>query len=223
MLACRRRPGGTAVAQDVGELASAARCPSDLQMLLEADTLVYDNDTDTVTAVGGVQIEYGGNRLVAQRVSYNRKTRGAWWPAAMSQIVDSSGTKVCSDEIDITDDFARRVRQRAARRDHRQDLFRGRKRRRRAALSRLSTTVSTLLASHARTSRTGRRSGESRRRKIIWNGKAKTVRFEDSRFEFFGMPIAYFPAFEVPDPTVKRKSGFLFPGVRLQAPTSASA
>ena len=30
------------------------------------------------------------------------------------------------------------------------------------------------------------------------------------------MPIAYFPVFEVPDPTVKRKSGFLIPGFRYK-------
>src|SRR5690606_30410860 len=49
-------------------------------------------------------------------------------------------------------------------------------------------------------------------RKIIWNSTTKTVRFERGRFELFGMPLAYFPAFEMADPTVKRKSGFLFPG-----------
>ena len=53
--------------------------------------------------------------------------------------------------------------------------------------------------------------------KIIWNGKAKTVRFEHSRFEFFGMPIAYFPAFEIADPTVKRKTGFLIPGITYKS------
>jgi len=49
-------------------------------------------------------------------------------------------------------------------------------------------------------------------RKIIWNGVTKTMRFEDGRFEVFGMPLAWFPAFEMADPTVKRKSGFLSPG-----------
>ena len=44
-------------------------------MLLEADSLVYDQESNTVTAVGGVQIEYGGNRLVADRVSYNRQSQ----------------------------------------------------------------------------------------------------------------------------------------------------
>ena len=37
------------------------------------------------------------------------------------------------------------------------------------------------------------------------------------RFEFFGLPIGLFPAFEMADPTVKRKSGFLFPGIRYKS------
>src|SRR3954454_23956191 len=36
--------------------------------------------------------------------------------------------------------------------------------------------------------------------------------FETAQLEFFGVPIAYMPYFSTPDPTVKRKSGFLMPG-----------
>jgi LPS-assembly protein len=39
------------------------------------------------------------------------------------------------------------------------------------------------------------------------------VRFERASFELFGMPIASIPFFEMADPTVKRKSGFLFPSI----------
>ena len=35
--------------------------------------------------------------------------------------------------------------------------------------------------------------------------------FEDARLEFYGVPLAYAPYFSSPDPTVKRKSGFLIP------------
>src|SRR6201990_2813457 len=35
--------------------------------------------------------------------------------------------------------------------------------------------------------------------------------FEDARLEFFGVPLAYMPYFSAPDPTVKRKTGFLVP------------
>ncbi|MCC6203731.1 MAG: LPS-assembly protein LptD, partial [Hyphomicrobiales bacterium] len=77
--------------------------PSGSQMLLEADTLVYDQDMSTVTAVGGVQIEYGGNNLVAERVIYNRQT-GRLLAVGKVEIVDQDGTKFYADEIDITDD-----------------------------------------------------------------------------------------------------------------------
>ncbi|MCB8829343.1 hypothetical protein LJD47_30485, partial [Escherichia coli] len=55
-----------------------------------------------------------------------------------------------------------------------------------------------------------------RAQKIVWNGKNKTIRFERGRFELFGMPLAFLPAFEIADPTVKRKSGFLMPSYRYE-------
>ena len=75
------------------------------QMLLEADTLVYDNDNNTVTAAGGVQIDYGGNKLVAQRSPTTARPARLVASGDVA-LVDSDGTKVYSDEIDITDDFA---------------------------------------------------------------------------------------------------------------------
>jgi LPS-assembly protein len=199
-----------ALTQDV-DLA-APEIPENAQMLLEADTLVYDNDANTVTAVGGVQIDYGGNKLVAQRVTYDRNT-GRLIASGNVAIVDSTGTRIFSDEIDITDDFA--------------DGF--------VNALRVETVDKTYFAAES-----AKREGgvlttfnngvytacepceekpdkapiwRIKAQKIIWNGQAKTVRFENSRFEMFGYPIAYLPAFEVADPTVKRKTGFLMPGV----------
>ncbi|HEY4721933.1 MAG TPA: LPS assembly protein LptD, partial [Anaerolineae bacterium] len=39
----------------------------------------------------------------------------------------------------------------------------------------------------------------------------KMIYFEDARLEFFGQPLAWFPYFSAPDPTVKRKTGVLPP------------
>lgn len=39
----------------------------------------------------------------------------------------------------------------------------------------------------------------------------KTVRYKNARMELLGVPIAYSPVFWHPDPTLKRKSGFLRP------------
>ena len=45
--------------------------------------------------------------------------------------------------------------------------------------------------------------------RIIHDQGEKMMYFEDARLEFFGMPLAYMPYFSAPDPTVKRKTGFL--------------
>ncbi|MET0170015.1 MAG: LPS-assembly protein LptD, partial [Aliihoeflea sp.] len=78
---------------------------SNADMLLEADTLIYDNDRNRITAVGSVQIEYDGNRMVAQRVTYDRATSRLIASGGV-EIIDPDGTRFQSDEIDVTDDFA---------------------------------------------------------------------------------------------------------------------
>ncbi len=213
-LACLIAAGITppaAMAQDISGV--AAGVPEGAQMLLESDTLIYDNDAQTVTAAGGVRIDYGGNRLVAQRVTYDRKT-SRLIASGDVQLIDSDGTKVFADTVDIRR-FRQRLRQRPARRDHRQDLFRRRERR---APERRADDVQQRRLHRLRTLRGKARQAPIWRikaRKIIWDGKSKVVRFERSRFEFFGLPIAGLPYFEMADPTVKRKSGFLLPGISV--------
>ncbi|MGQ4272786.1 LPS-assembly protein LptD [Terrihabitans sp. B22-R8] len=45
--------------------------------------------------------------------------------------------------------------------------------------------------------------------RIIHDQGAKTIHYEKAQIEFFGRPVAYLPYFSQPDPTVKRKTGFL--------------
>ena len=51
-----------------------------------------------------MQIEYGGNHLVAQRVVYDRKT-GRVVATGNVEIIDTGTTKIYSDKIDVTDVF----------------------------------------------------------------------------------------------------------------------
>lgn len=203
-------PVPTALAQDVEEYAQGI--PSNSQMLLEADNLIYDQDSNTVTAVGGVQIEYAGNRLVADRVSYNRQSQRLTATGNV-QIVEKDGNKIYTEEIDVTDDF--------------RDGF--------VNALRVETVDKTYFAAESADRKNGIVTTFNngvytacepcedqpdkapiwriKSRKIIWNGQTKVVRFERASFELFGMPIATIPFFEMADPTIKRKSGFLFPSV----------
>jgi LPS-assembly protein len=214
-LACLLAAGITppaAIAQDISGV--AASVPEGSQMLLESDTLIYDNDASTVTAAGGVRIDYGGNRLVAQRVTYDRKT-SRLIASGDVQLIDSDGTKVFADTVDITDDFGNGF----------------------VNALRVETIDKTYFAAESAERQNGVLTTFNngvytackpceekpdrapiwriKARKIIWDGKSKVVRFERSRFEFFGLPIAGLPYFEMADPTVKRKSGFLLPGISV--------
>lgn len=202
-------PDNAAFAQTAEDL--GASVPSGSQMLLEADSLVYDQDNAVVTAQGAVQIEYGGNRLVADSVTYNRKTQRMVAKGNV-HIVERGGNNIYTQEIDVTDDF--------------RDGF--------VNTLRLETVDKTYFAAESADRKDGivttfnngvytacepcEEKPDSapiwriKSRKIIWNSKEKVVRFERASFELFGLPIAALPFFETADPTVKRKSGFLFPG-----------
>lgn len=182
------------------------------QMLLEADTLIYDQDDNTVTAAGHVRIEYRGDRLVADRVIYDRDGRRLMAYGNV-QMLDAKGTRTFGDEVDISDDF-REGFVNALQIETADKVYFGAEsgERRDGHLTILNSGVYTACAPcEEKPDKAPIWRIKSAR--IVWNGKQKIVRFERSRFELFGLPIAYVPAFELPDPTVKRKSGFLFPTI----------
>ena len=180
------------------------------QMLLQADQLIYDNDAEKVSAQGSVQIDYNGYKLVAQKVSYNQKTRRIV-ASGNVEIVEPNGYTIVADAIDITDDFG--------------DGFLN-------ALH-VETPDNTRIAAESAERFDGQKTvfnhgvytaceacnenpdkpplWQIKARTVVLDGKSKTVTYRDARFELFGLPIAYLPYFSHADPSVKRKSGFLLP------------
>jgi LPS-assembly protein len=181
------------------------------QLLLESDELVYDINAKTISAVGGVQIDYDGNRLVARQVTYDQKT-GRLKAMGKVELVEKDGNRIYADNLDITDDF--------------REGFVNALRVEAADNTRFAAESAERIGGELTTFNNGIYTAcepcrakpdraplwQVRAQKIVWNGKKKTIRFERGRFEMFGMPLAFLPAFEIADPTVKRKSGFLMPG-----------
>ncbi len=203
-------------AQSVDPLVAGYKASPNARLLLVSDELIYDNDNKKITAEGGVQIDYDGNKLVAKKVVYDQQT-GRLMAVGNVEIVERDGNRIYAENIDITDDF--------------RDGF--------VNALRVETIDNTRFAAES-AERTGgnittfnqgvytacepcRDQPEKapiwqiKSRKIIWNGQKKTVRFEGARFELFGAPIATLPAFEIADPTVKRKTGFLIPGIEYKS------
>ncbi|MGH1329644.1 MAG: LPS-assembly protein LptD [Paracoccaceae bacterium] len=52
-----------------------------------------------------------------------------------------------------------------------------------------------------------------RAKKVIHDAQTRQLYFENARFEIGGVPVFYLPRLRLPDPTVKRATGFLIPSL----------
>jgi LPS-assembly protein len=187
------------------------------RLLVDAKEIVYDNDKNTIAASGDVQMNYQGRTLQADRVTYDRNT-GRVFAEGNARLTDASGTVATGDRFELTDDFKNgfidslRVVQTS--------VEQGRP---------LTTRFSAPRAERAEGETTVFERGtytacepckdnperpplwQVKAAKIIHNNSEQTIYYEDATLELFGIPVAYMPYFWTPDPTVKRKTGFLSP------------
>ena len=200
-----------AAAQSARDLVRGERMNDpDAQLVLAADEVIYDNDAQTVTARGAVQLEYNGYNLVARSVTYDRANRRVLAQGAV-EIIEPDGNRLYAERIDITDDFAdgfvdaltvetiedaRFAAESAERLPNDRTVFN-------------SGVYTACKRCEENPSRPPTWSIKAER--VVLDGETRTVEYRNASFELFGRPIAYLPYFRHPDPSVKRKSGFLFP------------
>ena len=208
-----------ASAQTLGDsLAGRAQAgrPQD-RLLVEAKEIVYDNDRNTVSLTGDVELYYQGRTLQADRVTYDRST-GRVFAEGNARLTESGGGVVTGSRFELTDDFKNgfidslRVEQtvklqgqtvrarfsapRAERIEGEQTVFdRG-----------IYTACDACADAPERPPL-----WQVKAARIIHNNSEKTIYYENATLELAGIPVAYMPYFWTPDPTVKRKTGFLAP------------
>ena len=56
--------------------------------------------------------------------------------------------------------------------------------------------------------------GKYQQKKLFMTRKKKIINYENAFLKIYDKPVAYFPKFYHPDPTVKRQSGFLTPSFK---------
>jgi LPS-assembly protein len=186
------------------------------QMLVQAVEVDYDYNNQRVSAVGNVQMFYNGTSIEADKVIYDQKTKRLHAEGNI-RLTDADGKITYAEIMDLSDDY----------RDGFVDSLR------------VDTPEQTRMAA----SRSDRSNGnytvfengvytacapckDDPKKPPLWQVKGariihdqtdKMLYFENAQLEFFGVPMAYLPYFSTPDPTVKRKTGFLMPYI-----TSAS-
>lgn len=182
----------------------------DPQMLVQATEIQYDYTNERVVAVGNVQIYYKGATLEADRVVYDQKTKHLQAEGNV-RLTEPDGRVTYGQLIDLTDDY----------RDGFIDSLRietADDTRFAAARGQRSAGNYTVFESGVYTACQACKDNpqkpplwQVKAARIIHDQSEKMVYFEDAKIEFFGVPLAYMPYFAAPDPTVKRKSGFLMP------------
>jgi LPS-assembly protein len=180
------------------------------KMLLESDTLVYDTRAKTVTAIGNVYIEYRGYQLFANEVAYDETTKRLAGRGGV-RLEDPDGNIVVAESVDLSDDlrdgFVEGLRA--------DTIYRTRLAANRAERESGSVTIfedagyTACWSCRARPDRPPTWAIKARR--VIYNEEASTLRFEEPRFDLFGTSIGPLPSFTIPDPSIRRKSGLLFP------------
>jgi LPS-assembly protein len=182
------------------------------QMLVQANEVDYDYTNNRVAAVGNVQIYYGGSTLEANRVVYDQKTKRLHAEGNV-RLTEEDGKVTYGEIMDLSDDY----------RDGFVDSLRlDAPDQTRMAASRAERSSGNFTVFHNGVYTACAPCKDDPKKPPLWQVKAariihdqteKMIYFEDARIEFFGRPLAWLPYFSAPDPTVKRKTGFLMPSI----------
>jgi LPS-assembly protein len=180
------------------------------QMLVRAQEINYDYTNERVAAVGNVQLYYGASTLEADRVIYDQKTKRLHAEGNV-RLTQPDGSVTYGEIMDLSDDFrdgfvdslradapeqTRFAASRAERSESNYTVF----------YNGIYTACEPCLEDPTKPPK-----WQVKAARIIHDQGEKMMYFEDAKLEFAGVPLAYVPFFSAPDPTVKRKTGFLVP------------
>lgn len=181
----------------------------DQPVLITADELNYDDELGLITASGNVELTQGERVLMADAVSFNRKTDvvGA---SGNVILLEPSGEVIFAEYAELTNSlkegFARAISMRL------QDDARI------AAVSGTRRGGNVTQFNRAVYSPCNDCAGadepplwQLKARKVTHDQAARKIVYRDARMEILGVPVAYTPYLSHPDPTVERQSGFLAP------------
>jgi LPS-assembly protein len=203
-------------------LAFGAAAPASAQaqrdrLLVEAKEVVYDNDKNTVSASGDVELRYQNRTLQADRVIYDRNT-GRVFAEGNARLTEANGTVTTGSRFELTDDFKTgfidtlRVDQRGTERGRPVTTHLSAPRAERVEGETTVFQRGTYTACDACEENPERPPfWQVKAARIIHNNVEHKVYFENGTVELLGVPVAYLPYFWAPDPTVRRETGFLSP------------
>lgn len=167
---------------------------------------------DQLLAEGHVEVLYDGNRLKAPRITYDRATDQLHIDGPLTLITDAD-TILLADSADLDPQLTNGIL-RSARVVMRQQLQLAA-----AQMDRIEGRYSVLHKTVASSCRVCSGSAvplwQIRAERIIHDEERQQLYFDHARFEIMGAPVLYLPRLRLPDPTLKRATGFLVPELKF--------
>lgn len=203
---------GVAVPQARRPLTAEERQP----VTFTAGEVEYDESRDLVIARGGVEAWQGDRILRAREITFHRPTGRA---TARGDVVlmEPDGRVFFAEEAELTEDLRDGVV-----RELRALLAEGGRLAATGAV-RSGGRVTEMARAVYSTCETCRENPgraplwQIRADRVIHDEQEKVVEYYDATMQIAGIPVAYFPYFWHADPSVKRKSGLLFPDFGLSS------
>lgn len=216
---CKRTLLATALAAALtlgGVSASAQTAPGqgtpEKSATFSADEMTHDKDLGTINARGHVEVNNSGRTLLADSITYNQ-THDLIRATGNVTLMRPNGDVLFASTMEIKGDLKNGLIE-----DFRAVLAdRSRFAARRAKL----VNDETMTLDHGvytpcepcKTDPTRAPLWQIKAIKVVHDKVNKVVEYTDAWLEIAGIPVVYTPYMSYPDPTVKRKSGFLSPSV----------
>ena len=179
-------------------------------VILQADELIHDSNNGIVIASGNVEAAQGERVLLADRITYNERTDTVTATGNVT-LLEPSGDVLFADHMELKDEMKNGLI-----RDLRIILSDGSRIAANGAVRVGGNRTEMSKAVFSPCPICDEHPGESplwqiKATSVVHDQRRQQISYTDAFFEFFGAPIAYTPYSSHPDPTVKRRSGFLTP------------
>jgi LPS-assembly protein len=189
-------------------------------ILFRADEIEYDEQLALTIARGNVEIAQGEQVLLADTVTYNQRTDTITASGHVS-LTQPTGEIVFADFIELRDQmsegFAKNVRMLLADRSR---LAANTMRRTNANHTQLVRGVYSP-CDLCKKDPTAPPLWQLKASEIDHDKELQLVEFQDAVMEIDGWPVFYSPYMSMPDPSVKRASGFLIPSIGVSSTLGA--
>ena len=187
----------------------ASESTNEEDIYFSADEMINDNKEQTITALGNVNIIRNDITIVADKVTYNQVT-DVVTASGNVIIVEESGNVAFSDYVELTDKMSKGFMDNVKVTMADETKVTAKKFRRLANNNKeMEDATYTPCDACENSSPLWQLSAFD----VTHDAESQNVIYNNAFLELKGIPVLYTPYFSHPDPSVKRRSGFLFPNL----------